>query len=58
MDKWNEIRTAYKLAKLRTLSATAQDMGIHRSTVMRHIDALEEHLGVILFQRNDKCISH
>ncbi|MCG7587765.1 LysR family transcriptional regulator [Photobacterium sp. OFAV2-7] len=54
MDKWNEIRTAYKLAKLRTLSATALDMGIHRSTVMRHIDALEEHLGVILFQRNDK----
>lgn len=54
MDKWNEIRTAYKLAKLRTLSATAQEMGVHRSTVMRHIDSLEETLGVILFQRNDK----
>ena len=54
MDKWNEIRTAYKLAKLKTLSATAQDMGVHRSTVMRHIDSLEEALGVTLFQRNDK----
>ena len=54
MEKWNEIRTAYKLAKAGTLSAAADEMGIHRSTVMRHIDALEEHLGVVLFQRNDK----
>ncbi|WP_295898739.1 LysR family transcriptional regulator [uncultured Vibrio sp.] len=54
MNKWNEIRTAYKLAQHQTLSATAQEMGVHRSTVMRHIDALEEHLGVTLFQRNDK----
>lgn len=54
MDKWNEVRTAYKLAKLGTLSATAEDIGVHRSTVMRHIDTLEEYLGVTLFQRNDK----
>lgn len=54
MDKWTEIRTAYKLAKLRTLSATANEIGVHRSTVMRHIDVLEESLGVKLFQRNDK----
>ena len=54
VDKWNEIRTAYKLAKFKTVSATAQEMGVHRATVMRHIDTLEETLGVILFQRNDK----
>ena len=54
MDNWNEIRTVYRLAKLGTLSATAQDMGVHRSTVMRHVDGLEEALGVVLFQRNDK----
>ncbi|MBQ4838099.1 LysR family transcriptional regulator [Pseudoalteromonas luteoviolacea] len=54
MDKWTEFKTAYRLAKLRTLSATAEDLGIHRSTVMRHIDALEAHIGVKLFQRNDK----
>lgn len=54
MDKWNEIRTAYKLAKLGTLSATAEDMGVHRSTITRHIDILEENLGIKLFQRNDK----
>lgn len=54
MNKWNEIRTAYKLAKYQTLSATAQDMGVHRLTVMRHIDILEDELGVVLFQRSDK----
>lgn len=54
MNKWTEIRTAYRLAKLGTLSATANDLGIHRSTVMRHIDALEDSLQVKLFQRNDR----
>ena len=54
MDKWTEFKTAYRLAKLGTLTATADDLGIHRTTVMRHIDALEETLGAKLFQRNDK----
>lgn len=54
MDNWNEMRSAYKLAKFGTLSATANDIGVHRSTVMRHIDILEEALKVKLFQRNDK----
>jgi DNA-binding transcriptional LysR family regulator len=54
MDKWTEFKTAYKLAKYGTLSATAKDLAIHRSTVMRQIDVLEESLGVKLFQRNDK----
>ncbi|KZN45077.1 LysR family transcriptional regulator [Pseudoalteromonas luteoviolacea] len=54
MDKWTEFKTAYRLAKLGTLSAAATDLGIHRSTVMRQIDSLEAHLGIKLFQRNDK----
>lgn len=54
MNKWTELRTAYKLAQYQTLSATAEDIGVHRSTVMRHVDALEEELGVTLFQRSDK----
>lgn len=54
MNKWTELRTAYKLAEHKTLSATAEDIGVHRSTVMRHIDVLEEALGIVLFQRNDK----
>jgi DNA-binding transcriptional LysR family regulator len=54
MEKWTEFKTAYRLARLGTLSATAKDLGIHRSTVMRQIDVLEESLGIKLFQRNDK----
>jgi len=54
MEKWTEIRTAYRLAKLGTLTATAEDLGVHRSTVMRHIDALEQSLEIKLFQRNDR----
>ena len=53
-NNWNEIRTAYKLAKLGTISATSKALGVHRSTVTRHIDTLEEELGAILFLRNDK----
>lgn len=54
LNKWTEFKTAYRLAKLGTLSATADELNIHRSTVMRHIDALEAHLDVKLFQRNDR----
>ncbi|KZN48564.1 hypothetical protein N475_05930 [Pseudoalteromonas luteoviolacea DSM 6061] len=54
MNKWTEMRTAYRLGKLGTLSATAKELGIHRSTVMRHVDVLEEALSVKLFQRNDR----
>ncbi len=54
MNRWNEIRTAYQLAKLGTVSATAKELGVHRATVMRHIDALEAAMETVLFQRNDK----
>jgi DNA-binding transcriptional LysR family regulator len=54
MDKWVEIRTAYQVAKLGTVSAAAQSLGIHRATVNRHIDALEAHLGTKLFQRHGR----
>lgn len=52
MDRWSFIRTAHHLAKLGTISATAKDLGVHRATVLRHVDALEEELGVKLFQRH------
>lgn len=52
MDKWNEIKTAYQVAKLGTVSAAAIELGVHRATVLRHIDALEAELGTKLFQRN------
>ena len=52
MDRWNEVRTAYTVARLGTVSAAAESLGLHRATVIRHIDALEAALGSRLFQRH------
>ena len=52
IDDWNEIRTAYHVANLGTVSAAADALGVHHATVIRHIDALEARLGVRLFQRH------
>lgn len=54
MDRWHLIRTAHHLGKLGTISATAKALGIHRATVLRHIDALEAELGVKLFLRGNR----
>ncbi|WP_212525147.1 LysR family transcriptional regulator [Actibacterium sp. MT2.3-13A] len=51
-DNWDEIRTAYHVARLGTVSGAAEVLGVHHATVIRHIDALEERLGVKLFQRH------
>lgn len=52
MDNWDEVRTAYQVARLGTVSAAAEVLGVHHATVIRHIDALEGRLGVKLFQRH------
>ncbi len=52
MDNWDEIRTAYQVARLGTVSGAAEVLGVHHATVIRHVDALEERLGVKLFQRH------
>ncbi|MBS0125806.1 LysR family transcriptional regulator [Thetidibacter halocola] len=52
MDNWDEIRTAYQVARLGTVSGAAEALGVHHATVIRHIDALEGQLGVKLFQRH------
>jgi len=54
MKNWQLIRTAHQLARLGTISATAKELGIHRATVLRHIDSLEADLGIKLFQRNPR----
>jgi len=51
MIDWTAIRTAYKVAKLGTISAASEELGIHRASVVRHIDAVEEQLGQKLFIR-------
>ncbi|MCY4180047.1 MAG: LysR family transcriptional regulator [Litoreibacter sp.] len=52
MDNWDEFRTAYQVAKLRTVSAAAEALGVHHATVIRHVDSLEGKLGAKLFQRH------
>ena len=52
MDNWDEIRTAYQVARKGTVSGAADTLGVHHATVIRHIDALEQRLGVKLFQRH------
>lgn len=51
-DNWDEVRTAYEVARIGTVSGAAEVLGVHHATVIRHIDALEKRLGVRLFQRH------
>ena len=52
MDNWDEVRTAYQVARMGTVSGAADVLGVHHATVIRHIDALEIRLGAKLFQRH------
>ena len=52
ISTWDEIRTAYHVARMGTVSGAADALGVHHATVIRHIDALESRLGVKLFQRH------
>jgi DNA-binding transcriptional LysR family regulator len=52
VDTWDEIRTAYHVARLGTVSGAAEALGVHHATVIRHVDALEARLGTRLFQRH------
>ena len=52
LENWDEVRTAYQVARMGTVSAAADILGVHHATVIRHIDALEKRLGAKLFQRH------
>lgn len=54
MQNWDEIRTAFHVARLGTVSGAAEELGVHHATVIRHIDSLESRLGVKLFQRHTR----
>ena len=49
---WEEVRAAAEVVKHGTVSEAAKALGVHRATVIRRIEALEEHLGGKLFQRH------
>ncbi|APG45745.1 LysR family transcriptional regulator [Phaeobacter porticola] len=52
MENWDEVRTAYQVARMGTVSGAAEELGVHHATVIRHVDAIEARLGVKLFQRH------
>nr|WP_263619046.1 LysR family transcriptional regulator [Ruegeria profundi] len=52
VDNWDEVRTAYQVARMGTVSGAAEVLGVHHATVIRHIDSIEARLGVKLFQRH------
>lgn len=54
MESWDEVRTAWQVARLGTVSGAAEVLGVHHATVIRHIDALERRLGTKLFQRHSR----
>lgn len=54
MRYWLELRTALALSRLGTVSATAKDIGVHRSTINRHIDTLEAAFKNRMFQRHPR----
>jgi DNA-binding transcriptional LysR family regulator len=54
IDTWDEIRTAWHVARAGTVSGAADTLGVHHATVIRHVDALEARLGVKLFQRHPR----
>ena len=57
ISTWDEIRTAYHVARAGTVSGAADALGVHHATVIRHIDSLEDRLGVKLFQRHPRGYS-
>ena len=53
-ENWDEIRTAYQVARMGTVSGAAEVLGVHHATVIRHVDAFEARLGTKLFQRHPR----
>ncbi|MEL7547834.1 MAG: LysR family transcriptional regulator [Pseudomonadota bacterium] len=57
MKDWQEIRTASYVARFGTVSEAAKELGVHRATVVRHIDTLETRLGEKIFRRHSSGYS-
>ncbi|MGA8445269.1 MAG: LysR family transcriptional regulator, partial [Roseiarcus sp.] len=54
---WDELRTFLEVARDLSLSAAARRLGLTQPTVGRHIDALEDALGVTLFTRSPRGLN-
>jgi len=51
-DDWQDVKVAYEVARLGTLTAAAEKLNVHHSTVLRRINNLEKNLNARLFHRH------
>jgi len=51
---WDDIRIAYQVAESGSLSRAGERLGMNHSTVLRHINRLEQQLGHKLFIRHQR----
>lgn len=51
MDDWNDLRLVLAIMRAGSLTAAARTLGVVHSTAFRRLAALEERLGVRLFER-------
>jgi DNA-binding transcriptional LysR family regulator len=54
---WDELRTFLEVSRDGSLSGAARRLGLTQPTVGRHIDALEDALGVTLFTRSPRGLN-
>ena len=57
MRYWTELRTAFVVGQLGTVKAAAEELGVHRATVNRHIEPLEKAFGVPIFYKHARGYS-
>ena len=53
MQNWDDLRYFHAIAEAGTLNGACKRLGVNHSTVFRRINALEQKLGVRLFERRD-----
>jgi DNA-binding transcriptional LysR family regulator len=51
MESWDDLRFVAAIARTGSLSAAARKLGVHHATVFRRLGAIEQRLGVRLFDR-------
>lgn len=51
MDNWNDLKLVLAIRRAESLAGGAKALGINHSTAFRRLNALEESLGVRLFER-------
>jgi len=54
---WDELRTFFEVVRDGSLSGAARKLGLTQPTVGRHVDALEDALGLTLFTRSPRGLA-